>query len=86
MANHKSAKKRSRQSLKRKKINSAMQSRIKNNLNNFKECLSSKKEGDLVKYFSLVNSSLARASKKGLIKKEYMSKKLSSLSKQLKKI
>ena len=86
MANHKSAKKRSRQTLKRNSVNRSLLSKIKNNINNYNHLISSKQTSDLQKSFSLINSSLARAVKKGIIKKEYMSKKLSSLSNQLKKI
>ena len=87
MATHKSAKKRSRQTLKRNFINRSLLSKIKNNINNFNSLLSSKQNednGDLEKSFSLINSSLARAVKKGIIKKEFVSRKLSSLSNKLK--
>ena len=86
MANHKSAKKRSRQTLKRNKVNRSMLSQIKNNINMFKSFLDLKKTDEIKKYFSHVNSSLAKAAKKGVIKKEFVSRKLSSLSNQLKKI
>ena len=86
MANHKSAKKRSVQALKRNAVNRSLLSKIKNNINNFNSLLSSKQTADLQKSFSLINSSLARAAKKGLIKKEYVSKKLSSLSNKIKQI
>ena len=86
MATHKSAKKRSRQALKRNKVNTSMRSKIKNNLNRFNTLLLSKETENLKESFSLINSSLARAVKKGLIKKESISRKLSQLSNQLKKI
>jgi len=87
MATHKSAKKRSRQTLKRNFINRSLLSKIKNNINNFNSFLSSKQNGDngdLEKSFSLINSSLARALKRGVLKKEFVSRKLSSLSNKLK--
>ena len=84
MANHKSAKKRSRQALKRYKVNRSLLSKIKNNLNAFNSHASSKKNEEMQESFKLVNSSLAKAVKKGLIRKEYMSRKLSSLSNFLK--
>ena len=80
MANHKSAKKRCEQSLKRSKVNRSMLSKIKNNINIFHSLVSSKKADEIQKSFSSVNSSLAKAVKKGLIKKEFASRKLSSLS------
>jgi len=86
MANHKSAKKRTRQALKRKLINSQILSQLKTNINKFTELIKAKNKEEIDKSFNLVNSSLARATKKGLIKKQYMSRKLSSLSKKTKNI
>ena len=86
MANHKSAKKRTRQALKRKLINSQIFSQLKTNINKFTELIKAKKKEEIDKSFNLVNSSLAKATKKGLIKKQYMSRKLSSLSKKTKNI
>ena len=84
MATHKSAKKRSRQTLKRNYINRTLLSKIKNNINNFNSLTSSEQNEGLEKSFSLINSSLARAAKRGVIKKEFVSRKLSSLSNKLK--
>ena len=86
MANHKSAKKRNRQSLKRNKVNRSLRSKINNNINRFNSIILSKKMDQIIESFSSINSSLAKAAKKGLIKKEFVSRKLSSLSDQLKKI
>ena len=86
MANHKSAKKRARQTLKRTKINSQAFSKIRTNLNNFNNLLLEKNKAELDKSLSLVNSSLAKALKKGLVKKEFVSRKLSSLSHKIKNI
>ena len=86
MANHKSAKKRSRQTVKKNQINSQILSKIKTNINNFSEILISKNKADLDKSLSSINSSLSKAVKKGLIKKELVSRKLSSLSKKIKNI
>ena len=86
MANHKSAKKRYRQTLKRNKVNRSMRSKINNNISQFKSIILSKNIEQILESFSLINSSLAKAVKKGLIKKEFMSRKLSSLSNQLKNI
>ena len=80
MANHKSAKKRYKQTLKRNEVNRSMLSRIKNNINIFHSLVSSKKVDEIQKCLSSVNSALAKAVKKGLIKKEFASRKLSSLS------
>ena len=86
MANHKSAKKRNRQALKRTKINRSILSKIKNSTSNFNTLISSKDPESLKKSFSILNSTLARAAKRGLIKKQHVARKLSSLSNQLKDI
>ena len=86
MANHKSAKKRSRQTIKRNEINSQVLSKIKTNLSKFDELIKQKNKAELDKSLSNINSSLAKASKKGLIKKEFVARKLSSLSKKIKNI
>ena len=86
MANHKSAKKRSRQTLKKNRINSQAFSKIRTNLNNFNALLLEKNKAELDKSLSLINSSLAKALKKGLVKKEFVSRKLSSLSQKIKNI
>ena len=86
MANHKSAKKRARQTLKRNRINTLALSKIRTNLNNFNDLLLEKNKAELDKSLSLINSSLAKALKKGLLKKEFVSIKLSSLSQKIKNI
>ena len=86
MANHKSAQKRSRQTIKRNEVNTQFLSQIKTNINKFNELIKSKNKEDLDKSLSIVNSSLAKALKKGALKKEYVSRKLSSLSKKIKNI
>jgi len=86
MANHKSAKKRSRQTLKRNSINTQALSKIRTNLNSFNDLLLEKNKAELDKSLSLINSSLAKALKKGLLKKEFVSRKLSSLSQKIKNI
>ena len=86
MANHKSAKKRSRQTLKRNEINSQVLTKLKTNINKFANLLKEKNTEEIDKIFSSINSTLARAQKKGLIKKQFVSRKLSSLSKQIKNI
>ena len=86
MANHKSAKKRSRQNLKRSAINSQVLSKLKTNFNKFSNMLKEKNKEKIDIILSDINSSLARAQKKGLLKKQFVSRKLSSLSKQIKNI
>ena len=85
MANHISAKKRSRQNLVRNSVNSQYLSKFRTALNKFKSSLESKNDQEIQKSFSAVNSIMAKALKKGIFKKEYISRKLSSLSKQISK-
>ena len=86
MANHKSAKKRSRQSLKKNLVNSQYLSKIRTALNSFEAAIKSKNQEDVKKSFAQVNSTMSKALKRGIIKKHLLSRKLSSLSKQIKNI
>ncbi len=85
MANHASAKKRSRQNKTRNTVNSQYLSKFRKALNKFKSSVEAKNEAQIQKSFSNVNSVMSRASKRGIFKKEYISRKLSSLSKQISK-
>ena len=85
MANHASAKKRSRQNIVRNNINSQYLSKFRTALNKFNSSVEAKNEQEIDKSFSDVNSIMAKASKKGIFKKEYISRKLSSLSKKISK-
>ena len=85
MANHKSAKKRSIQSLTRNAVNHKYLSKIRNSITKFEAAIKSKNNDEVQKSFSNVNSYMAKAVKKGLISKQLLSRKLSSLSNQIKK-
>ena len=85
MANHKSAKKRSLQNKVKNAVNSQYLTKIRTSLNNFSSSLNNKNSDEIQNSYKAVNSILAKAVKKGLLKKQYMSRKLSSLSKQIKK-
>ena len=85
MANHISAKKRSRQNKVRNTVNSQYLSRFRTALNKFNLSVNAQKDEEIQKSFSAVNSIMAKALKKGIFKKEYISRKLSSLSKQFSK-
>ncbi len=85
MANHISAKKRSRQNKVRNTVNSQYLSKFRTALNKFKSSVEVKNDQEIQKSFSAVNSIMAKALKKGIFKKEYISRKLSSLSKQISK-
>jgi len=86
MANHKSALKRARQNISRNKTNKIISSQLKNKINEFNRLLIDKKTDLLQESLSSLNSSLSKALKKGLIKKNHVSRKLSLLSNQIKKI
>jgi len=86
MANHKSAKKRSKQTIKKNQVNVRYLSKIRTALNNFQSSIKSKNQEDINKSFADVNSSMSKALKRGIIKKHLLSRKLSSLSKQIKNI
>ena len=85
MANHKSAKKRSVQSKIKNAVNTQYLSKIRSNLNKFNISIKNTDSGEAVKSLGDVNSIMAKAVKKGILKKQYMSRKLSSLSNQIKK-
>ena len=85
MANHKSAKKRSIQSKVKNTVNSQYLSKFRTNLNKFHNSLKSDNPEDIQKSLKDINSIMAKAVKKGILKKQYMSRKLSSLSNQIKK-
>ena len=86
MANHKSAKKRSVQSKVKNAVNTQYLTKIRTALNNFESSIKSKNQEDIKKSFAEVNSTMSKALKRGIIKKHLLSRKLSSLSKQIKNI
>jgi len=85
MANHKSAKKRSIQSKAKNAVNTQYLTKFRTHLNKFNNSLKNSNTEDAIKYLGNVNSIMAKAVKKGILKKQYMSRKLSSLSNQIKK-
>ena len=85
MANHKSAKKRSVQSKIKNAVNSQYLTKIRTNLNKFNNSIKNSNPEETIKNLGDVNSIMAKAVKKGILKKQYMSRKLSSLSNKIKK-
>ena len=85
MADHKSARKRSKQSKVKNAVNSQYLSKFRTALNKFNTSVKGQNQEEIKKSFSAVNSIMAKASKKGIFKKENISRKLSSLSKQIQK-
>ena len=85
MANHKSAKKRSIQSKIKNAVNSQYLTKIRTNLNKFNNSVKKSNSEEAIKSLGEVNSIMAKAVKKVILKKQHMSRKLSSLSNQIKK-
>ena len=85
MANHKSAKKRSIQSKVKNAVNTQYLTKIRTNINKLHDSLKAGNSTEVQNSFKEINSILAKSVKKGILKKQYMSRKLSSLSKQIKK-
>ena len=85
MANHKSAKKRSIQASARNVVNNQYLSRIRTSITKLEAAIKSKNTDEVQKSFSNVNSYMAKAVKRRLITKQFLSRKLSSLSNQIKK-
>ena len=85
MANHISAKKRSRQNKAKNVVNSQYLSKLRTALNKFQSSVEVKNDQEIQKSLSAVNSIMAKGVKKGIFKKENISRKLSSLSKQISK-
>ena len=85
MVNHKSAKKRSIQASARNVVNNQYLSRIRTSITKLEATIKSKNTDEVQKSFSNVNSYMAKAVKRGLITKQFLSRKLSSLSNQIKK-
>jgi len=85
MGNHKSAKKRSIQSKVKNTVNIQYLTKIRTNLNKFNKSLNANNSEEVTKSLQVINSIMAKAVKKGILKKQYMSRKLSSLSNQMKK-
>ena len=85
MANHKSAKKRSVQSKVKNAVNSQYLTKIRTNLNKLNNSLKNNNTEEAHNSLKDINSIMAKAVKKGILKKQYMSRKLSSLSNHIKK-
>ena len=84
MANHKSAKKRARQNIKRNERNKAYLSKVRTAVKNFTEAVKEGKSDLSGEPFSSVQSILHKAAKKGLIKDNNASRKIKRLAKSIK--
>jgi small subunit ribosomal protein S20 len=86
MANHKSAQKRSRQTIKKTKINQILLSQLKTSYKKFNSNLNDNNLEVATESLRKFNADLSKALKRRIIKKRTASRKLSSLSDKIKKI
>ena len=80
MANHKSAVKRNRQTVKRTKRNRSLKSRMKNTIRSFREAVKDGKE-EKEDLFKKTASTISRLASKGVLCKRTASRKISRLAK-----
>lgn len=85
MANHKSAEKRIRQTLKRTERNRYYKTRIKNIVRSFKEAIDAKDLQKAGECFKVANKDLHKFVSKGILTKNTAARKVSRLSSALKK-
>ena len=86
MANTKSAIKRIRRISKQTSVNKARKSRYKNALKKMNLLIDKKNKSEAVKFLPKLNSELMKVAKTGVIKKKNLSRKISKISKKIKKI
>lgn len=83
MANHKSAIKKARMSLRRNAINSKTMNEVRTVEKKLRKALTAKNSDDAKKTLIEFSSTVAKAAQKGRIKKETASRKVSRLSRQV---
>jgi small subunit ribosomal protein S20 len=86
LANHKSAMKRARQNDIRRLRNKAVKTRVKSLVKDFRLAAGENSSEDCAKKLDVTKSVIDKAAKKGVIKKQTASRKISRLAKQLNKI
>ncbi len=86
MANHKSAKKRSKRNASRGKINSARVSSIRTSLKKVEQAIQSGNAKDAEAAFKKVKPELSKGVAKGVLKKSTAARKVSRLSSKIKKL
>ncbi len=86
MANHKSAVKRARQTIKKTEVNRARTSRVRTFVRKVEEAIASGDEAAAKLALKAAQPEMARAAQKGLTKKNTVSRKLSRLSSRIKKL
>lgn len=86
MANHKSEIKRATQNEARRLRNKTVKTRVKSVVKDVREAIDGKSAEEAMKIFDTAKSTIQKAAKKGVIKKETASRKISRLAKQINKI
>ncbi|MBL6621399.1 MAG: 30S ribosomal protein S20 [Rickettsiales bacterium] len=86
MANHASAKKRIKQSEKKKLLNNNKKSQIKTSIRNLNEQIDKKDKNSAKKQVVKVESVIMKSVSKGVLKKETASRIISRLIKKIKKL
>ena len=86
MANHKSAEKRIRQTIKRTERNRYYRTRIKNIIKAVRESVASKDLAKAQEAFKIANKELHKFVSKGIVKKNTASRKVSRLNAAVKKL
>ncbi len=86
MANHKSAEKRIRQTIKRTERNRYYRTRIKNIIRAIREAVSQKDLNKAQEAFKIANKELHKFVSKGILKKNTVARKISRLNASVKKL
>jgi small subunit ribosomal protein S20 len=84
MANHKSAIKAHKQSLKNRDRNQSILSRIKTYIKKFEDALASGKSAEVAEAFRVTESEIMRGVSKGVLKKNTAARKVSRFAKKAK--
>lgn len=80
MANHKSAAKRARQSVRKNTVNSQRKSTVRTHEKTLLKALSEKKVKEVPEFLKAYISQMAKAAQKGVFKRETASRKIARLS------
>lgn len=83
MANHKSAAKRARQTIRKQAVNSSRKSKVKTNEKTLAQAIKAKDVSQLPTLLKAYMAQIMKAAKAGALKKETASRKIARISKQI---
>lgn len=83
MANHKSAAKRARQTIRKQAVNSSRKSKVKTNEKTLAQAIKAKDVSQLPTLLKAYMAQIMKAAKAGALKKETASRKIARISKQV---